>query len=152
MKNLMVFAVMFFSLASVGCDRLSEKDKMEMIAMCDTMARRQIKEKEETEQTTLVYISRSAKIETHYSFKESKCYALETYTLLITGGDNPVENFTVMTSKTLYDGLTKEKLLRVGSANKKGNEWFEGVSGSLKKTEMTREEASKIIKAKMATP
>lgn len=152
MGRKILFVLMGVSVGLSGCDRLSEKDKMEMITMCDTMARRQIKEKEETEQTTLAYISRSAKIETHYSFKESKCYALETYTLLITGGDNPVENFTVMTSETLYDGLTKEKLLRVGSTNKKGNEWFEGVSGSLKKTEMTREEASKIIKAKMATP
>ena len=134
-----------------GCDRLSEKDKMEMITMCDTMARRQIKEKEETEQT-LVYISKSVELKTHYSFKDSRCYALASSTTFMTGGSNPVENLTVMTSETLYDGLTKEELLRVGSTNLKGGEWFEAVGGSLKTKDMTREKALKIIKAKIATP
>lgn len=151
MGQKILLAMMGVSICLSGCDRLSEKDKMEMITICDTMARRQIKEKEETEQT-LVYISSSVEVKTHYSFKDSRCYALASSTLLITGGDNPLENLTVMTSETLYDGMTKEKLLRVGSTNLKGGKWFEGVGGSLKTRDMTREEALKIIKAKMAAP
>ena len=79
-----------------GCDRLSEKDKMEMIAKCDSEAREKIKE----DTGTTGNLSWTTIVETHYSFSDKQCYALETRT------DN-----LPSTRKTLYDGLTKKTLL-----------------------------------------
>lgn len=154
MAQRFVFLTVMLAALLGGCDRLSEKDKMEMIAICDTIARRQIKEEEKIEQT-LVYVSRSVTLETHYSFGDSKCYALETSTLFIFGGDNPSKSTpSLIISETLYDGMTKEKLLRVGSAteNLKNIGLVDEALGSLATKEMSRDQASKIIKAKMSNP
>ena len=146
MAQRFVFLIAMVAALLGGCDRLSEKDKMEMITMCDTMARRQIAETKEIGEL----FAKSVKVNTHYSFTDSKCYALETSTLLIfRKNKSPV----VITSESLYDGLSKEKLLSLGSAA--GSE-FDGMSGdvigSLASEKMPREEASKIIKAKMSKP
>ena len=83
-----------------GCDRLSEKDKMEMIAKCDSEAREKIKE----DTGTTGNLSWTTIVETHYSFSEKQCYALKTRT------DN-----LPSTKKTLYDGLTKKMLLETNA-------------------------------------
>jgi len=144
-KGVGVFVALIPCLHLSACDHLSEKDKMEMITMCDTMARRQIKEKDETEQNDLLTISKTTEVTTHYSFKDSRCYAQESDRVLFVGGNNPEP--TVWWTETLYDGMTKEKLLAVGLLGP-----FDGVSGSLKTKGMTKDEAKNIIKEKMKTP
>lgn len=113
--------------------------------MCDTMSRRHITQKDETEHN-LLSIHRKIEVTTHYSFNDSRCYAQESSMVLIVGGNNPSAVPTVWISETLYDGMTKEKLLAVSSGP------VLGVSGSLKKNGMTQGEALTIIKQKMTNP
>ena len=102
MKNLTVFAALLFTLSSVGCDRLSEKDKMAMIAMCDSESRKKIKEEAEGRQLPNGrYQLQKTTVTTHYSFSEKRCFALET-----TDVTSPYS-----ISRTLYDGLTKQLLI-----------------------------------------
>jgi hypothetical protein len=100
MKTPMAFTVLLLAFPSVGCDRLSEKDKMEMIAKCDSEARKKFSEKFESDSAGYS----SIEVETHYSFDEKFCYALVK------------EQFSVLSQSTtfteaLYNGLTKKQLL-----------------------------------------
>jgi len=100
MARKILFVLMGISVGLSGCDRLSEKDKMEMVAKCDSEAREKIKE--ETGATGA--FSWTISVESHYSFSDKQCYALKTRT------DNMPS-----TTKTLYDGLTKKMLLETHS-------------------------------------
>lgn len=101
MKSLvMLSASIFLS----GCDRLSEKDKMDMIAKCDTEARKKFEEKSEPTAFTMT----TREIVTHYSFKDRACYAHETV-VQRTLTQNYTTSYTVF-SQALYDGLTKKEL------------------------------------------
>ena len=95
----LVTAVFFFG----GCDRLSDKDRMDMIAKCDSEARKKIKERSEQGRHRGGDWYEETTVSTHYSFSEKRCFALqETFLLDDRGGS----------SRTLYDGLTKKELIR----------------------------------------
>jgi len=156
MTRKILLALLCCSVGLSGCERLSEKDKMEMITMCDTMARRQIKEKDEkirnalneNRSNDLLGISRSIAITTHYSFRDSRCYAQKSNRTFFSGGNK--REPSVWLTETLYDGMTMETLLTVALAGPSGP--FDEIDGSLKTKEMTKEEASQIIKEKMNAP
>ena len=97
-----------------GCDRLSEKDKMEMITMCDAEGRKKSDDhalpdygpqlKSDSER------NRAVTTNTHYSFSDKKCYALreELETLHDESTLELVRSYEV---RVLYDGLTSDTLL-----------------------------------------
>ena len=102
MKSHKLLVTLSFSLLLSGCDRLSERDKMEMIAKCDSEARKKLKEVYEADHRGSV----SVKVETHYSFGDRKCYALERTVLTLT------QTSETSYREILYDGLTKQELLK----------------------------------------
>lgn len=105
-------AAFIWALSSVvflsGCDRLSEKDRMEMIARCDSEARKKLQE----ESITDLHGSGSITVETHYSFEEKKCYALSRTQYSIERNDYRKQPAQIIYIYSLYDGLTKKELLR----------------------------------------
>ena len=122
-----------------GCDRLSEKDKMDMIAKCDVETRKKITE----EAKSIGGLQWSTVVETHYSFSDQRCYVLETR----------MDNIP-STSKTLYDGLTKRELLYV-TYGKNGAGYPSIVTGSLASDDgkgFTVEDGLRVIEERMNRP
>ena len=98
LKLLPLLAAVFFI---GGCDRLSDKDRMDMIAKCDSEARKKFPELSEVSEIR----STTSSVSTHYSFSENRCYALEKKEVAsrVFGVHN--------TFWTLYDGLTKQEIV-----------------------------------------
>lgn len=96
-----LLAILCCSVGLSGCDRLSEKEKMDMIAKCDSEARKKFEEQPGSGDT----VSRSVSVETHYSFVDKRCYALVKEVLSIDGTS------FISRTDTLFDGLTKKQLL-----------------------------------------
>ena len=92
-----------------GCDRLSDKDRMDMIAKCDSEARKKIKERSEQGRHRGGDWYEDTTVSTHYSFSEKRCFALEETFLLADRGGS---------TRTLYDGLTKKELIRTSHMEK----------------------------------
>lgn len=84
-----------------GCDRLSDKDRMDMIAKCDSEARKKFPELSEASEIART----TSSISTHYSFSKNRCYALENRQVVSRVFD--VHNIFW----TLYDGLTKQEIV-----------------------------------------
>jgi len=151
MKTPMAFTVLLLAFPSVGCDRLSEKDKMEMIATCDSEARKFIKEFDRSNGVVRGTIS----VETNYSFKYQGCYALEKKTMQLSLED-------ISFTETLYDAL-RRKILITASCELKGERntcseggiaWgvLEGEANKVSGTSLTFEEGKKIIDSRMNSP
>ena len=97
-----------------GCDRLSEKDKMEMIAFCDAEGRKKSDDhalpdygpqlKSDSERNRVVTTK------THYSFSDKKCYALREE-LEALYDESTLELVRSYEVRVLYDGLTSDTLL-----------------------------------------
>ena len=104
MNSKTLLVALFLPLSFSGCDRLSEKDKMDMISKCDTEARKKFDEKSEPTAFTVT----TSEIVTHYSFKDQACYAHETI-VQRTLTQNYTTSYTYY-SQALYDGLTKKEL------------------------------------------
>lgn len=94
-----------------GCDRLSEKDKMDMIAKCDSEARKGINEGSSQQGGTSYVV----KVTSHYSFEENKCYGLKKTVETVF---NPETFKFVLREETvsLYDGLGKTDMLSASCA------------------------------------
>jgi hypothetical protein len=110
-----------------GCDRLSDKDRMDMIAKCDSEARKKISELTRVSQT----IRTTTLVSTHYSFSVNKCYALEKKEVVSDVFD--VHN----TWWTLFDGLTKQEIVKTGKSKilPKGYAVGEGLGSSATATD-----------------
>ena len=91
-----------------GCDRLSDKDRMDMIAKCDSEARKRFPELSEVSEIR----STTSSVSTHYSFSENRCYALEKKDVVSRVFD--VHNIFW----TLYDGLTKQEIVSTRKSTK----------------------------------
>jgi len=101
MGRKILFVLMGISVGLSGCDRLSEKEKMDMIAKCDSEARKKFKEESYSGDA----VSLSVSVETHYSFVDKQCYALVKKVISV-GGPNSIQRTDI-----LFDGLTKKELL-----------------------------------------
>jgi len=139
-----------------GCERLSEKDKMDMIAKCDTEARKKFTEQNESDYSGN---SINREVSTHYSFSDSRCYALEDQAVFVVLPDYNKKTFTY----TLYDGLTKSKLLLASCTVdeiKKINECLDDggyamgtlVSENMEKRSISYKEGREIIDQRMNRP
>ena len=89
-----------------GCDRLSDKDRMDMIAKCDSEARKKFPELSQVSETGRT----TSSVSTHYSFTENRCYALEKKEVV-----SDVLNVHNI-YWTLYDGLTKQEIVKTGKS------------------------------------
>lgn len=103
MTGKILLAIVCCSVGLTGCDRLSEKDKMDMIAKCDSEARKKIKERSEQGRYPRGgdWYSDTT-VSTHYSFSEKRCFALEETSVIAEAYKQ---------TRTLYDGLTKKQLI-----------------------------------------
>lgn len=109
MKRARIFSILVFAITFSGCDGLSEKDKMEMIARCDSEARKRFFEGVKSYVNGYV----SVELETHYSFFDKRCY---TYT------KESIRSPTYSSfTDTLFDGLTKKELLKAMCSSVDGN-------------------------------
>jgi len=123
MTRKILLALLCCSVGLSGCERLSEKEKLETerarldtIAFCDSEARKKFQEDFNVESLG----SSQTELITHYSFQDKKCYALEKRTLSLRSGYESYRN-------TLYDGLTKQELgMTTCSVNSEGNECLSG--------------------------
>jgi len=104
MTRKILLALLCCSVGLSGCERLSEKDKMDMIAKCDTEARKKFKEKSERDFSGN---SLTVEVTTHYSFSDSQCYALKE-TSIFTGSS------FIQFEYSLFEGLTEKNLLTAG--------------------------------------
>jgi len=105
MTRKILLALLCCSAGLSGCERLSEKDKMDMIAKCDTEARKKFEETGEPNAFTVT----TREIVTHYSFKDQACYAHET-SLQHKFAQNYTTDY-MYHGQALYDGLTKKELV-----------------------------------------
>jgi len=117
MSRKILLALLCCSVGLSGCERLSEKDKMDMIAKCDTEARKKIKERsEEGRYPRGGNWYSDTTVTTHYSFSEKRCFALE---------ETDYRDDTYHKGRALYDGLTKKMLIRTDHKGKsaRSEEW-----------------------------
>lgn len=85
-------------LLTSGCDYVSEKDRVEVMALCDREARKLSNTNFAFDRTKHKEVS----IESHYSFLDERCYGKSFLA-------NKNDNFV---TTTLYDGITKSVLLQ----------------------------------------
>jgi len=157
MKSIVILSV---SVLLSGCERLSEKDKMDMIAKCDTEARKKSDDHKDRQFPTARFKDQDPLIttETHYSFSDKKCYGLRKE-LVDKYQENTFDLLSSYEVEILYDGLTSETLLytncsRDVSYNKNDACIFGG--GAIGPLVMNRvsnfEEAQSLIKERMNSP
>jgi hypothetical protein len=114
MRIIEFVAALVFALSLTACDHVSEKDKMEMIALCDAEGRKKSEDHALPDYGPQLKLdserNRAVTIKTHYSFSDKKCYALreELETLYDESTLELVRSYEV---RVLYDGLTSDTLL-----------------------------------------
>jgi len=150
------FAISFLLSVSVflsGCERLSEKDKMDMIAKCDAEVRKKFEEKSELTELGSERIS----VETHYSFQDKQCYGLvKTSYSFKDGGKRSAVGHSQ--EWILFDGLTKKELLYAQCAEEECGTGGGRVAGPLLKQEgrfgklVSFEEGVRMIQKRMDRP
>jgi len=158
MTRKILLALLCCSAGLSGCERLSEKDKMDMIAKCDTEARKKFKEQSERNSKGS-YIN--VEVSTHYSFSDSQCYALEENVSYVALPDFKKRYFKY----SLFEGLTKKELLTASCTVdeiKNTNECLEGGGYSTgilvneiyerEKRTVRYKEGREMIEARMSKP
>ncbi|MBM3338462.1 MAG: hypothetical protein FJY62_00515 [Betaproteobacteria bacterium] len=161
------FAISFSLLVSVflsGCERfseerLSEKDKMDMIVTCDTEARKKSDDhKDQVPTASFKDQDRLITTETHYSLSDKKCYGLRKESVF-KYQENTFDLLSSYEVEILYDGLTSETLLYTNCARdvsfNKNDACIMGggVIGPLVMNRVSNfEEAQSLIKERMNSP
>jgi hypothetical protein len=121
MKNnkLPMFIVVFLTpYLLVGCDQISEKERLEIKIRCDEAARKKFEKESEP---PLMYVN---SVETNYSFRDSRCYALVNTTYFESGGDGQ----KIKIAMSLRDGVTGEVLILEVDDDVSGSLVSEGTS------------------------
>jgi len=165
MTKKILLALLCCSVGLSGCERfseerLSEKDKMDMIVTCDTEARKKSDDHKDHQFPTARFKDQDPLIttETHYSFSDKKCYGLRKESVF-KYQENTFDLLSSYEVEILYDGLTSETLLytncsRDVSYNKNDACIFGG--GAIGPLVMNRvsnfEEAQTLIKERMNSP
>jgi len=141
MGRKILFVLMGISVGLSGCDRLSEKDKMEMIAKCDIEARKKFKEEEDFSEYGYIKVT----VTTNFSFSDNRCYTLVQTHLTPSEFVRQKLSFAKdETIKVLYDGLTKKELIYVSTSGT--------VTGENVATGATVEQGSNLIDVHMNRP
>lgn len=97
-----VLLVVICSMAVVGCGPSIDKTKLEMSALCDTEARKKFPESVDRNE----FVSVTTSTTTHYSMDDRRCYVRIRETV------TPVSNGNTEFTETVYDGITKEFIVR----------------------------------------